>query len=366
MSTTSKLVKTIRMSDVDLKAVLEKLDAEKPPPAASKREAERFPFRIKGCVVHMHLPGTAGPTPYLVPTRDISASGLSFLHGGFVYPGTRCVVQLISTHGAWENATATIVRCDYIEEMVHEVGVKFDSMIDPGQYCTLANKVRILLAEDDPSITRLATLLLTKLNAEVDHAENGEVAVSKAMASMYDAIMMDVEMPVLDGIGAVTQLREKGYSGMIIAATGLTRAEDKQRCLEAGCDRFIGKPYTSDSLGTMIESLQQEPLISSLAQDESMLELIDAFVTELPQKLRDVEEAFAQTDNPKLEQLCRSLKSDAGSHGFDPISVCASSIETALIENKSARDVKALMDELVNLCCMARSSSKHEPEAQED
>ncbi len=310
----------------------------------------------------MQMPGSAGPTAYLVPIRDISATGLSFLHGGFVYPGTRCVVQLISTHGAWENAAATVARCDYIEEMVHEVGVRFDQVIDPGQYCPLANKVRILLAEDDPSIARLAKVLLKKLNAEVDHAENGQVAVDKAMGSMYDAIMMDMEMPVLDGFGAVKLLREKGYSGMIIAATGLTRAEDKQRCLEAGCDRFIGKPFTSDALAKMIESLQQEPLLSSLAQDKSMLELIDAFVTELPQKIRDVEEAFSSEDVKKLERLCRSLKSDAGSHGFEPISASASKVETALIESKPPADIKGLMEDLVNLCCMARSSGKGESE----
>ncbi|MFH1419480.1 MAG: response regulator [Planctomycetota bacterium] len=358
MGTTSNLVRTVRLSDADIDAVMEKLDAAATPQAASKRHAERFAFRIKGCVVHMQMPGSAGPTPYLVPTRDISATGLSFLHGGFIYPGTRCVVQLISMHGAWENATATVMRCDYIEEMLHEVGIAFDTPIDPGQYCALANKTRILLAEDDPSITRLATALLKKLNVEVDHAENGQVVVEKAMSNVYDAIMMDVEMPVLDGLGAVKQLREKGYGGMIIAATGLTRNEDKQRCLEAGCDRYIGKPYTSDALAKMIGSFQQEPLLSSLAQDRSMLELIDAFVTELPQKIRDVEEAFAKEDNTKLEFLSRLLKAEAGSYGFEPISAVASKVETALMEGGSRMDVKKLMDDLVNLCCMARSSAR--------
>lgn len=79
----------------------------------------------------MQQPGSSGPVVFLVPTRDISATGLSFLHGGFVHVGTRCTVQLITMHGTWNEVPAVVVRCQYVEGGVHEVAVRFDREIDP-------------------------------------------------------------------------------------------------------------------------------------------------------------------------------------------------------------------------------------------
>jgi len=77
--------------------------------------------------------------PFVAPTRNLSKGGLSFLHGGFVYPGTRCMVQLITTLGASDDVLGTVVSCRYIESMIHEVSIRFDREIDPSVYGTSAS-----------------------------------------------------------------------------------------------------------------------------------------------------------------------------------------------------------------------------------
>jgi two-component system, sensor histidine kinase and response regulator len=112
---------------------------------------------------------------------------------------------------------------------------------------------RILLAEDVAATQRLYALYLRRAGAEVDLADNGAVAIERVEASMregrpYDVILMDMQMPVLDGYSATRALRQKGYAGPIIAVTAHALDGDRQRCIEAGCDDYCAKPAEREVL----------------------------------------------------------------------------------------------------------------------
>ncbi len=355
---TERVVRTIRLDDEQIAKLLDTMDEPNGTPATERREAQRYRYRVKALLVHMQQPGSSITVPYLVPTRNICESGLSFVHGGFVHDGTRCLAQLITTYGTWDDVWGSVVSCGYVRANIHEVSIRFDHHIDPSVYCAAAVNYRVLLVEDDPSIARLATFHLVKLNAHVEHVENGKIAVDKAMKTAYDVILMDMGLPVMDGFEAVKKLRSEGYSGIIVAATALTQPGDEQRCLEAGCDKYIAKPFTRADLDKLLQVLREEPLISTLYSDSSMVEMIDTYVQELPAKVRTIEQAMVKQDAEGLASLVRTLKAEGSGYGFEIITETAAAIESALIDGSSTTDVEEDITKLLKLCRQARSSAR--------
>ncbi|MFH1658968.1 MAG: PAS domain S-box protein [Pseudomonadota bacterium] len=109
---------------------------------------------------------------------------------------------------------------------------------------------RILLAEDEPINREIAQALLEDVGLQIDLAENGREAVEKSRSGNYDVILMDMRMPVLDGLDAAREIRQLlGHqTPPILAMTANAFAEDKDQCFEAGMDDFISKPVMPEVL----------------------------------------------------------------------------------------------------------------------
>lgn len=112
---------------------------------------------------------------------------------------------------------------------------------------------RILLAEDGACIRRLIEHMLGKTGAEVVSVENGQLAVDAFAQAIlsgnpFDLVLMDIEMPILDGYGAASALRSRGWDGPVVALTARDDAGDRTKCLEAGCSDYLRKPFDAPSL----------------------------------------------------------------------------------------------------------------------
>jgi CheY-like chemotaxis protein len=112
---------------------------------------------------------------------------------------------------------------------------------------------RILFAEDGLDNQRLISFLLKKAGATIDIADNGQVALellSKVNESniTYDLLLTDMQMPVMDGYMLASTLRSRGIKMPIIALTAHALSDDRQKCLDAGCDDYLSKPIDKNTL----------------------------------------------------------------------------------------------------------------------
>ena len=120
------------------------------------------------------------------------------------------------------------------------------------------NNLKILLVEDNWINQRLATLTFKQLGVAIDLASNGQEALEMSRKNNYDLILMDLQMPVMDGLESARQIRafehETGsvHRACIVALTANVNPEIKAECAQAGLDDFMEKPFEADDLRTLL------------------------------------------------------------------------------------------------------------------
>jgi CheY-like chemotaxis protein len=166
-----------------------------------------------------------------------------------------------------------------------EVPPKTQFLLDPSE-CILVQRrptvvtpdlqgVRVLLAEDGYDNQRLISLLLFKAGAAVNIVENGQEAVEAALGAEraeepFDVILMDMQMPVMDGYTAARTLRNAKYRGVIVALTAHAMTGDREQCLAAGCDEHLTKPIDRTRLLSVVRMLADGPNTAKILASSSL------------------------------------------------------------------------------------------------
>jgi CheY-like chemotaxis protein len=114
------------------------------------------------------------------------------------------------------------------------------------------NHVKVLVVEDSIDNQIILSRLLQRNGADVTLASNGAEGFRVALSGDFDVVLMDLQMPVMDGIQATASLRRAGYEIPIVALTANVQPEDRFRTREAGCDRHLAKPV---SMGELLETV---------------------------------------------------------------------------------------------------------------
>jgi two-component system sensor histidine kinase/response regulator len=200
--------------------------------------------------------------------------------------------------------------------------------------------VKILLAEDNPVNQVLITRLLEKKNCPVTVAANGKEVLEALKENEFDLILMDVQMPMMDGFETTRSIRRKEKFTKdhinIIAMTAHAMQGDKERCLEVGMDDYLSKPVKSEELYNTINKFataekekenrqepdKQEPDGSAVdipkaldavgGHREILVELIEMFMKDYPERLDSLRKAVSEKDSDGIKRDAHKLKGNLG------------------------------------------------------
>ena len=244
-----------------------------------------------------------------------------------------------------------------------------------GEAARIRIRARALVAEDHPVNRKLIAYMLDTMGIRVDLAVDGQEAVEKLLERNYDIVLMDVNMPVLDGIEATKIIRNREREGNlshtpIIALTALVTGEEKRKVLDCGMDGFLPKPVgieglttavcsalgidiasvtipaatadavsgttadavsaaTADAVSAVASGLSWEAICRALGVSEAVArKLVQGFLDGVEDDIRALEEAASAGDAPRLARACHKLKGAALSLRLAPVADLAIALET--------------------------------------
>ncbi len=309
------------------------------------------PFRLM--LLDMQMPGMDGEHTAIVVKNTPEISGTS-------------IVVLTSLGSRGYAARLKSIGCDGFLMKPVKQSMLIESLADvmskeglgmwsgPGPVVALRNakerkfeNIRILLVEDNPINQKTASAILRKAGFDVDVADNGLKALEVVDGGGYDIILMDIQMPEMDGYETTRQIRRREGGqrhSVIIAMTAHVMKGDRERCLQAGMDDYLAKPINPDEVFSIIgkwvgRGLTEEPAsetasasgdgIDALAQRESpvdledamdrfdnerafFLEMLEQFLSLLPDQVKEIEAALSAGDADAVQKTAHNIKGSAG------------------------------------------------------
>lgn len=191
----------------------------------------------------------------------------------------------------------------------------------------------ILIAEDTLELQLLERRILQSMGLTVTIANNGQEAVELAKKQQFDMILMDMQMPVLDGIGATKTLRAAGNTTPIIALTANVMQKHRDAFGEAGCDGFLAKPIDKQMLRrTLKQHLNRTSPLSPPAEvmPEVDEELVEIFRESNSLRIHQLKQALKNEDWTALREVAHTLKGSAASFGYPQLSTLAEVVQQSV------------------------------------
>jgi CheY-like chemotaxis protein/HPt (histidine-containing phosphotransfer) domain-containing protein len=213
--------------------------------------------------------------------------------------------------------------------------------------------------------------VLTEQGLWVDEAEHGQAALDRLAASSYDLVLMDMQMPVLDGYAATRELRRRGLELPVVALTAHAMKGYEEEVLRAGCTAYLTKPVDIDALLQQVAQLlggssedapatrpasiwgelpvsaaaPEGPIRSRFAGQAKLVPIVRKFAARLHEQLEHTREAVQAGDLAEVERLAHWLAGAAGTVGYDAFTAPAREMEAAA-KAADAAGVEGLLQRL--------------------
>jgi CheY-like chemotaxis protein len=211
------------------------------------------------------------------------------------------------------------------------------------------SSLRILLAEDNPMNQKVALRLLERLGYSADVAANGLEALAALERQPYDVVLMDVQMPELDGLDATRRICERWPPESrphIVAMTANALPEDREACFAAGMNDYVAKPIRADELAAALKrtrplrngnggaeetaiELDADALrnLRDLGGDDFLREVVEAFLTDAPALIASLRTSLEQQNGEELRRAAHTLKSNGATLGAEEFAELCRTVE---------------------------------------
>ena len=196
---------------------------------------------------------------------------------------------------------------------------------------------RILLAEDNPDLRVLISTYLRRTGVNVLVVENGAQAIECIAREQFDLTLMDIQMPVMDGLTAMRKLHEMDSKVPIVALTANAMKNDQDSYRAAGFSDFLAKPIEPDQLYRVLDKFltrntaavaeEQAPLLSRIQDDDpGIMDVIKKFVDKLPMYYSNLTRAIEQSDWIAMREIVHDLKGTGGTMGYPLVTEIATTM----------------------------------------
>ncbi|MBT7164118.1 MAG: response regulator, partial [Victivallales bacterium] len=334
---------------------------------------ENDPFRL--AVIDMQMPGMDGASlgraiqadPRLAPTRMVMLTSLGVRGDAKLYEDIGFAGYLTKPVRHQElRGVLSLALCEPGEAMPPARPITTRHTAREALPSLGGRKARILLAEDNITNQQVALGILKKLGLRADAVANGREAVNALKILPYDLVLMDVQMPVMDGLGATRHIRDTqsevhNHTIPIIAMTAHAMQGDRDECLEAGMDDYVPKPISPRALAVALakwlpaDGEEPEPkgdeqvlgeagdtqadappiwdkagMLERLMDDEELTrEIMEAFLEDVPQQIQSLKDYVAGGDAEGTERQSHSIKGASANVGAERLRAVALSMEKA-------------------------------------
>jgi PAS domain S-box-containing protein len=232
---------------------------------------------------------------------------------------------------------------------------------------------RVLVVDDGAENRELISLVLAEHGLWIEEAENGQAALDKLAHAAFDLVLMDMQMPVLDGYAATRELRRRGLELPVVALTAHAMKGYEEEVLQAGCTAYLTKPVDIDALLQQVAQLlggtaeelppalpgsvfadgaapapTEGPIRSRFAHQAKLVPIVRKFAARLREQLARTREAAATGDLAEVERLAHWLAGAAGTVGYDAFTAPAREMEAAA-RDRDAAATEVLLQRLARM-----------------
>jgi len=340
-----------------LEALLDTFDAGAPQDH-TKREFVRWPFRRHSVMLRVAQPSGIEVT-LRVACRNISRGGMSILHNAYLHPGSRCAGALPHPTQRFVKVSGTIVRSTHRTGTIHEVGVKFDTPIDPVEFLNTDP------LHDYYNLERVDT---EQLHGSILHVDDSELDRKIVQHYLRDTqlrirpagTVAEAKAIALEGVDLIRDLRSGGDSTPVVLVTSDTSQVMREKIGQIPFSSFIAKPFDEHLLLRAIGEFllvrgQSSSAKSTLDADDPNRQMLDTFVRDLNSFAERLEKNVEQDNHDRCRNICLQVKTTAPQMGFGRIAQLATAACDKLSSTGSVREAAAELRALVGACRAAKA-----------